>query len=305
MTTRNLIASQKIELDTPEADPANSVAGLCDHTPWRAKSVLRHVYMPFGALLLLLRCASIFAFYGMTFIAPEKAKKKLYQLMIRSLGISIRLNAPAEEIRKHTDGCVVATNHVSILDTLISLDLPNATIMIGNPISQLNFFNRILYTAALNLSQVKQWHVLERRDLVKRIQEWRQNQSGTTLYTTPEMTIGNQRGLFKFNSAFMSFDLPVVPLATRIDTNIGLNVNPVNSSNFAIIARLLMAPRIIFNLHYLDREVKLPDESKDQFAQRVQQAIALQLKVPATNWTASDKHAYRKKLKAGSKAQES
>ena len=302
MTAQNLIASQENQLGDLQADPIKSVAGLCDHTPWKKKSALRHAYLLAGILLLLFRVASIFAFYGLTFVAPESHKKKLYQLLIRSLGIRIHLNAPAEEIRKHTDGCVVATNHVSIMDTLISLGLPNATIMIGNPISQLNFFNRILYTAALNLSQVKQWHVLERRDLVKRIQEWRQNQSGTTLYTTPEMTISNQRGLFKFNSAFLSFDLPVVPLATHIDTNIGLNVNPINSSNLAIIARLLMAPKIIFKLHYLDREVKLADESKDQFAQRVQQAVARQLRVPATTWTAADKHAYRKELQGGGKA---
>lgn len=261
--------------------------------------------MPVGFLLLIIRVVAIFSFYGMTFIAADSQKKRLYKLLIKALGIRIHLSATEEEIRKHTDGCVVATNHVSIMDTLISLGLPNATIMIGNPISQLNFFNRILYTAALDLSQVKQWHVLERRDLVKKIQEWRKHQSGTTLYTTPEMTIGNQRGIFKFNSAFLSFDLPVVPLATQIDTNIGLNVNPVSSSNIAIIARLLMAPRITFRLHYLEREIKHDDESKDQFAQRVQQAIARKMGVPATNWTAAHKHAYRKELKAQKKCTES
>ena len=276
--------------------PLESVAGLCDHVAWPRKSMLIYAYMPIGFVLLGIRLVAMFIFYLLSAVAPDVLKVPLYKLQLRVLGIRIHLSASREEIFKHTDGCLVATNHVSIMDTLISLNLPNATIMIGNPISKLDFLNRLIYTSALKLSRVRQWHVLDRRALVAHVQEWRKNQAGTTLYTTPEMTLSNQRGVFKFNSAFMAFDLPVVPLATKVSNPLGMNVNPVNSSSSAIVLRMLMLPRITFHLIYLEKKVRDEGETKDHFAKRVQEAIATALGVPATDWTAADKHAYRKEL---------
>jgi len=274
----------------------DSVSKLCDHCVWPERSLALYAYMPIGIALLISRLSAMTIIYFLSFITPQRLRVSLYKTQVKILGIHINKNASTEEIKNLTDGCLVASNHISTVDTLVSLGLPNITIMMGKPIKQLDVYTRMLYTSAIKLSCVNQWHVVDRRGLVKNIQKWRKNQSGTTLYTTPEMTLGNQRGIFKFNSAFMCFDLPVVPLAITVKNSMGMNINPVNSSHMAIALRLLMLPSIVFNLYYLDKKTQSEGESKEDFAKRVQQSIADKLGVPATDWTAADKHAYRKEL---------
>lgn len=274
------------------------VSELCDHCAWSAKSPWLYAYLPIGAMLFMLRSMAITGIYLLSFVTPPPLKTSLYKIQKRVLGIKVKLNASLDQIRSHTDGCIVASNHVSMMDAIVSSGLPNATLMIGQPLKQLDIFNRMLITSALNLSGVKQWHVVDRRGLAKNIQRWRKNQSGTTLYTTPEMTIGNQRGIFKFNSAFLCFDLPVVPLAVKVKNPIGLNLCPINSSSKAMLLRLLMLPKIEFHLSYLDALQRSEEESKEDFAKRVQRSIGENLGISATEWTAADKHAYRKQLRA-------
>lgn len=274
------------------------ISDLCDHCAWPDKSLRFYAYMPMGIILLLLRSIAVATIYLTSFITPDHLKKILYQIQLKILGIQINCNLSLEEIKIHSDGCIVAANHISMFDVPISSGLPNATIMIGKPLNNLDLLNRLIITSAIKLSKVKQWHVLNRRGLARNIQDWRRNPSGTTLYTTPEMTIGNQRGIFRFNSAFLCFDLPVAPLAVRAENSMGVNLHPINSSSKAITLRLLMLPKIIFHLSFLEKKYRLEDESKDEFAKRVQDSIAEKLGVPATEWTAADKHEYRKQLNA-------
>lgn len=275
-----------------------ALADLCDHCAWPEKSLRFHVYLPIGLMLLIFRLAAISILYPISFITPNQLKPSLYRFQMKILGIQVNCNLSRDEIRNHTDGCVVAANHISRFDLLMSCGLPNATIMIGKPVKTLDLLNRLMITSAINLSQVKQWHVVDRRGLAQNIREWRKTQSGTTLYTTPEMTLGNQRGIFKMNSAFLCFDLPVVPMAARVENSLGMNFNPINSSDKAILLRLLMLPKIVFHLSYLEKRYRSGGESKEDFTKRVQQSIAEELGVPATEWTAADKHAYRKELSA-------
>ena len=279
-------------------NPCESVAELCDHSPWSKKSILPYLYLPFGCMLLLARVVVVATLYCSSFLLPESMNKTLYRFQVFFLGIRVKYNLTKNEIREYTNGCVVAANHVSAIDTFTVLQLPNVTIMVGNPLSSLNFFSRLWHSSAFKFSGAKFWFVSDRRELAKHIKSWRNNPDGVSLYTTPEMTINNQRGLFKFNTAFVCLDMPVVPLALTVSNFFELNHSPVNSSSFIIFLRLLMMPKIVFNLSYLEKKVRETGESKEDFSKRVQNAIAEHLKIPATQWTAADKHAYRKSLSA-------
>lgn len=281
-------------------DPIESVAGLCDATPWRKRSVLLYLYLPLGAMLLLARLFLVALFHFLSFALPYSINRVLYRWQIFILGIDVKYNLTLEQIGERTDGCVVAANHVSLLDTFTVLSLPHATIMAGNPLSSLNFFSRLWHSSAFRFSGARFWLVSDRRELARQLRSWRHSPSGTALYTTPEMTIDNQRGLFRFNTAFVCLDRPVVPLALTVGNSWGLQHHPVNSSGLAIFLRLLMMPRISFTLSYLERTARAADETKEEFARRIQTAIATHLRVPATQWTMADKHAYRKHLAARS-----
>lgn len=273
-----------------------SVAGLCDHAPWAKKSLLLHLYLPFGAMLMLARLFFVLLLYYASLALPDSINRRLYRVQVFFLGIRVKYNLTPEEIGRRTDGCVVAANHVSALDIFTVLSLPHTTIMGGNPLNSLNFFNRMGLSTAVRFSGAQFWLVSDRREFARRIQSWREKPQGTTLYTTPEMTIGNQRGLFRFNTAFVCLDMPVVPLTLTVENFFGLRHHPVNSSSAAIFLRLLMMPRICFTLDYLDRTERAAGESKEDFAKRIQNTIAAHLRVAATPWTAADKHAYRQSL---------
>lgn len=283
-----------------ETKPCESVAGLCDHSPWSKKSILPYLYLPFGCLLVLARVVAVISLYYSSFLLPAFMNKILYRFQVFFLGIRVQYNLTPNEIREYTNGCVVAANHVSAIDTFTVLSLPNVTIMVGNPLSSLNFFSRLWHSSAFKFSGAKFWLVSDRRELARHIKSWRNNPDGVSLYTTPEMTINNQRGLFKFNTAFVCLDMPVVPLALTVSNSFELNHSPVNSSSFIIFLRLLMMPKIVFNLSYLEKKVRETGESKEDFSKRVQNTIAEHLKISATQWTAADKHTYRKSLAAKS-----
>ena len=280
------------------SDPFASVAGLCDHSPWSKKSALLYLYLPLGAILMLARVLLVASLYCASFALPDSINRRLYRIQILLLGIRVKFNLTLNEIRQHTDGCVVAANHVSALDTFTVLSLPQVTIMVGNPLKSLNFFSRLWHSSAVTFSGASFWLVSDRREFARHLRSWREHPEGTSLYTTPEMTINNQRGIFKFNTAFVCLDMPVVPLALTVENCFGMKHHPVNSSRLAIFLRLLMMPRLDFTLSYLDKMVRDPGESKDDFAHRIQHSIADHLRVAATQWTAADKHAYRKTLAA-------
>lgn len=280
------------------SEPTASVAELCDHAPWTGKSLLLRLYLPLGAMLMLARVLVVSSLYCVSFVLPDSVNRRLYRFQVFSLGIRVKYNLTTDEIQERTNGCVVAANHVSALDTFTVLPLPQVTIMVGNPLNSLNFFNRLWHSSAFKFSGAQFWLVSDRREFARRLKAWRQAPQGTSLYTTPEMTINNQRGIFKFSTAFVCLDMPVVPLALTVQNSFGLKHHPVNSSSLAIFLRLLMMPRISFTLSYLAKTVRQADESKEDFANRIQHTIASHLRVAATQWTAADKHAYRKSLAA-------
>ena len=65
----------------------------------------------------------------------------------------------------------------------------------------------------------------------------------------------------------------------------------------ATLARLFMAPRLRFELTYLPPLTRVDGEDGQAFADRVQQAIADHLGIPATTHTVEAKRAYRERLR--------
>lgn len=277
----------------------SSISDLCDHSAWEKGSFLWLIYLPIGMIVALIRLLFIALVSLTSWALPTAFKRPLFRLLIRVLGIQVRYNLSESEIGAYTEGCVVAANHVAVFDPFTVLSLPHATIMVGNPLRKTNILSILAHFSAFQCSGAKFWPVTEKKEFVRRITHWRSHPQGVTLYTTPEMTINNGNGLFKFNPTFVCLGMPVIPAAVKLVTPLGLNPHPIGSSGAAIFFRLLMIPYLRYEITYLDRQEREPGETKENFCTRIQHAIAQHLNIVPSRWTVQDKHAYRAKLKHG------
>lgn len=137
------------------------------------------------------------------------------------------------------------------------------------------------------------WTIRDRRHLARRFAEWRQSPHGTALYITPEGTISNGRGLFRFESEFLTRGMPVVPVAIRLKTPFGLRPHPLHDSGFRNAFRLLAMPWLHYEVTCMPRMVQVHGQDRTEFARQVQQTVAGKLGIPATEFGREDKHAYR------------
>ncbi|MHA3904710.1 lysophospholipid acyltransferase family protein [Castellaniella sp. WN] len=274
-----------------------SIASLCDHKAWKSGYPYRKLYLPFGIAIAISRIVFITLICTTSWLFPAAVKRFVFKILLWVLGIRLHYNLSLNDIGERTQGCVVAANHVSVFDPLTVLALPHATIMVGNPLRKTNIISILSHFSALKCSGAGFWYVTEKKEFVRRIARWRAHPQGVALYTTPEMTINNGRGLFRFNTTFVCLGMPVIPATLKLSTPLGLNPHPVNSSGIGIFFRLLMMPCLRYEVTYLDRLERRDGESKEMFSRRVQQAVAAHLGIPPSSWTAEDKHAYRAELK--------
>ncbi len=272
------------------------VSQLCDLETWRAKANPPVWYWPIGIALAAGRMALAILAAPLAMALPPGVSSRLFPLIRRAMGVRVISNLRGEELVRLTDGCVVALNHISVFDLLAVCGQPRACIAIGQDGGALG---RASIMPLARGSGAQLWRVADRRALARHIAAWRAQPSGTSLYVSPEETIGNQRGLFQFQPSFLARGFPVVPAALRLTTPFGLNADPLLSSKPANFLRLLAMPAVTFKLDYLPRLTRGPDESKTAFAKRVQQAIADHLGVAATDWRPEHKHALRARLRRG------
>lgn len=276
--------------------PEVPISRLCDLETWRAGASPPLWYWPFGIALAASRLALAIVAAPLAMVAPPSVSSRLFPLIRRAMGVRVIGNLTREEVARLTDGCVVALNHVSVFDLLAVCGQPQACIAIGQDGGALG---RATVMPLARGSGAQLWRVADRKALARHIAAWRKHPSGTSLYVSPEETIGNQQGLFQFQPSFLARGFPVVPTALRLTTPFGLNADPLLSSKPANFLRLLAMPTVTFKLDYLPPLARGRDESKTAFAKRVQQAIADGLGAAATDWRPRDKHALRARLRRG------
>ncbi|MCF5663739.1 1-acyl-sn-glycerol-3-phosphate acyltransferase [Pseudomonas petroselini] len=274
----------------PPLDPLHSIAGLCTRKTWAFPSVLRQLYLPFGCVLACVRLVSMIAVSLIAWPLPVGAKRILYRGLLWILGIRIKCALSPRQISTLTSGCVVAANHVSVIDPFAILAMPGATLVASSG------YNRVVAFTALLLIKCAGghfWNGADKKTFSRNLQKMRTNPQGTALYTTPEATINNGHGLYRFRAGLLSRQLPVVPLAGRLILPFGLVASPLHASALASFLRLLMMPWMVCEMTYLERLEREEHQSGQAFADQIQARIAQHLGIAATHWTREDKHRYR------------
>lgn len=216
-------------------------------------------------------------------------RRPLFQLLLIIFGIKIKCNIPIEKVRTHTQGCVVAGNHVSVFDFIPSLMMPLSTVMVVNTSGKASFLIEYLFFL---ISGAKCWRVEDLRSLSRHFGEWRKDRTKTALYTTPEGTINNGSGLFRFRPDFLNKGFTVVPLAIKLKLPFGVSAHPVPMSGTLRFLRLLMMPFLYFEWSYLSQRVPTKSQSKQAFADEIQANIAEYLGVQTTTFTPEDKRKF-------------
>ena len=260
--------------------------------------ILWALWFPFGIIAALLRVILLIVYTVLIQAFSDSIKKKAYSVLLRVMGIRIKCNLSYAELEKHTDGCVVASNHISIFDHFPALAMPLCTLMIDHTDS---FAGKVMGFLLFKSSGSSYWRVSNLKQMMKSFREWKKSPSGIALYVTPEATINNGQGLFRFRPDFLVRGLPVVPVAITIQLPFGLSPNPLDSSGAVKFIRLLTSPTINFETIYLPRLPAYVCEAESgtpqEYADQVQQRIAQRLSIPATRVTREDKYEYRAERK--------
>ncbi len=274
----------------PPPDPLHCVAGLCTRETWAYPCLLRQLYLPFGCVLAGLRLLSMVVVSLVAWPLPLAARRMMYRGLLGIMGIRIRCTHSSRQIALLTDGCVVAANHVSVIDPFAILAMPGATLVASSGYNRFIAFTAFLL---LKCSGGQFWNGSDKKAFSRNLHKLRTHPQGTVLYTTPEATINNGRGLYRFRTGLLSRGLPVVPLAGRLILPFGLVASPLHASGLASFLRLLMMPWAICEMTYLERLERQEQQSSQAFADQIQARIAQHLGIAATQWTRDDKHQYR------------
>jgi ancient ubiquitous protein 1 len=278
------LKNKKPPIDSP------SVADLCTTRTWSGSALLRWLYLPIGCVLAFNRLQAVIVMSLLAWPLPQAAKRVVYRSLLFMMGVKITCKMSPQEVARHTDGCIVALNHISVFDHFPVLAMPSATIIVANSDSPIGAATAYLL---FKCSGGSFWKVTDKKMLARRLRDFRRNPGGTALYTTPEATINNGKGLFRFRPELLNRGLPVVPLAMRLRLPFGLTANPLHSSGVMKFFRLLMMPRLEFEMSYLAPQIREEHQSDQDFADQLQASIASHLSIPACLWTREDKYDYR------------
>lgn len=275
----------------------DDVVLLCDHDVFQGEKknpVLWALWFPLGILVAICRVFLLFIYTLLIQFCSVHTKKKSYIRLLRLLGIKITYNLDYDTVEKHTNGCIVAANHISVFDHFPALAMPLSTLMVHHVDS---FAGKVMGFMLFKGSGSSYWEVNNLKEMMKRFRDWKKSPDGVALYVTPEATINNRKGLFRFRPDFLVRGRPVVPLAVSINLPFGLAPNPIDSSGVIKFIRLLSSPTIHFHMQFLDQIPAYVSESESgtsqQYADLVQSKIAEHLAIPATLVTREDKHHYR------------
>ena len=255
------------------------------------------IYSPVGVVVLLVRVVLLAGFAGVAMALPRRWRQAPFPILRRLLGIVVDRNLPRREIARLTDGRIVVANHVSMFDTLVMLDVGRPYVLSGTALRRKSALNAHVFRLVELISGARMISAEDRRGLADLFRSWRRGTAEGSLYVPAEMTINNGRGLFRFHPTLIDRGVPVVPLAIRLTTSLGLVAHPFLSGGLATLSRLLMAPRLRFELTYLPALSRVEGEDGQAFADRVQRAIADHLGIPATTHTVEAKRAYRERLR--------
>lgn len=131
------------------------------------------------------------------------------------------------------------------------------------------------------------------------------SQQHQPVHLFPEGGLTNGKGMLQFSRGFMKFAAghPVVPVALKAKTPFGIRTHTLNSSFLANLFWFSLCPWVEIEATVLPTMQQQAGEGRGVFVQRVQQAIADELRVPVSELNIQQKRkVMQQALKKGKRA---
>jgi len=245
------------------------------------------VYFPIGLLLCVIRI-----FIGLNALLAATILPRMSILrscVLRTMCLVLGIVVQEENVKdKNRDARVVVSNHLSVLDYL-ALDLVLPCIM----------------PSIWDLPQLINWCLgykdfaarRGRNALIENVKKHLQECNCSVLSHPEGIPTNGSVGLLKFSTWPFSLNHPVNPIVLRIfrPTPFNISVSTVESHWWGDIFWFFFTPFTCFTVRYMPEMSKRGDEDDDEFAKRVQEAMAAELSVKATSITSADIKEYVKK----------
>jgi len=276
------------------------IDGLCDRERISNASLrwLVVLYIPFGALLLLVRVAALFAIGGAARLLPSSQRRRLFPLFLTVYGFRRRWRGNGLFIAQPAMPMVIAYNHVSLYDAFILFELPHVAIISSDPQKNASRVNAAVMGWVARSFSTDVRIITGGRDFVQMLKAWRQSPAPPRLCIAPEGTVGNGKGLFAFEKGFFGIGAQVLPVTFKAAAALPISLHPVLAHHGLNYVWPLMLPWVTYEMEALPVTSIRSDETPQAFAERVQLAMAQHLHIPATRVTRGDKATYRAALKA-------
>ncbi|XP_042322930.1 lipid droplet-regulating VLDL assembly factor AUP1 [Sceloporus undulatus] len=247
------------------------------------------LYAPVGLCLLLLRLFVGLHVFLVSCALPDSAPRRFaVRVMFGVLGLLVRQSgAPRQGQRAPCAGLLVA-NHVTPFDhNVLGLLLSCAAPVLNGASGFLCWSRGFLEVGATE----------SRAELLESLKAYSSQGGSPPLLLFPEETTTNGRvGLLRFSTWAFSILDTVQPVALQVQRPF-VTVNVADASWVTELLWTFFVPFTVYQVRWLPPVSKQAEETRDQFALRVQELLASELGLVSTRLTAADKAEYMKRLR--------
>ncbi|XP_061439776.1 lipid droplet-regulating VLDL assembly factor AUP1 isoform X2 [Rhineura floridana] len=244
------------------------------------------VYAPVGLCLLLLRLFVGLHVFLVSCALPDSAPRRfVVRVMCSVLGLLVRQSDPRQRSLRAR---VYIANHVTPFDHNILHLLASCNAPALNGTSGFICWSR----GFLEVGGAE-----SRAELLESLKAYSSQGGNPPLLLFPEETTTNGRvGLLHFSSWPFSILDSIQPVALQVQRPF-VAVSVVGTSWVTELLWTFFVPFTIYQVRWLPMVCRPAEETREEFAQRVQQLLALELGVVSTHLTAADKAEHLKRLR--------
>uniref|UniRef100_A0A8D2Q4A5 Lipid droplet-regulating VLDL assembly factor AUP1 n=1 Tax=Varanus komodoensis TaxID=61221 RepID=A0A8D2Q4A5_VARKO len=252
------------------------------------------LYAPVGLFLLLLRLFLGLHVFLVSCALPDSAPRRfVVRVMCSLLGLVVRQSRPAGRQQQQPGprslrAQVYIANHVTRFDHNVLNLLTSCNAPLLNGASGFICWSRGFLEVGGTES---------RAELLQSLKGYSSQEGNPPLLLFPEETTTNGRvGLLRFSSWPFSILDTVHPVALQVQRPF-VTVSVADASWVTELLWTFFVPFTIYQVRWLPSVCRAADETREEFALRVQELLASELGVAPTRLTAADKAEHLKRLR--------